>query len=378
MNLLLTEDQQLIQSVAREFAERELEPRAMQIDQEAIYPEEAMKMLAELDMTGIPYPEEYGGGGADMVSYTLILEEFAKVCASTALVLGAHTMVAKPIIKFGTPEQIAKYVPLLNSYQALGAFALTESCAGSDAGALVTSAVLDGDSYVINGTKVFITNGDRCDIVVVFVRTSPGEGNKGISAFIVDRKESEFAAGKHEDKLGIRGSQTTELVFKNCRVPKENLLGKLGEGLKIALTTLTSGRISIAAQAVGIAQACLEESIRYSKERCQFGKPIASNQAIQWMIADMAKDVAAARLLTHHAARLCDQGLPFAEEASMAKLFASEAAMQHAVKAVQIHGGYGYVKGSKVERLFRDAKIMEIFEGTSEVHRMIISGGLLR
>ncbi|MDR3565124.1 MAG: acyl-CoA dehydrogenase family protein [Negativicutes bacterium] len=378
MNLLLTEEQQLIQATAQEFAEKELEPKAIKTDLEGIFPEDTLKKLAELDMMGIPYPEEYGGGGADMVSYALVLQELAKVCASTALVVAAHTMVAGPIIHFGSPELSKKYAPLLNTYKALGAFALTEASAGSDAGALMTSAVLDGDEYVINGTKTFITNGDKADVLVLFVRTGPDKGNNGLSAFVVDKRQSEFTAGNHEDKMGIRGSHTTELIFKNCRVPKENLIGKEGDGFKIALHTLTKGRIGIASQAVGIIRACLEESVRYSKERHQFGKPIAANQAIQWMIADMAKDATAGNLLVTHAATLCDQGKHFAQEASMAKLFAGEAAMHHASKAVQIHGGYGYVRGCKVERLFRDAKIMEIFEGTNEVHRMIISSNLLR
>ncbi|MDR1603488.1 MAG: acyl-CoA dehydrogenase family protein [Gracilibacteraceae bacterium] len=379
MNSLFTEEQLLLQAAAREFAEKELQPRAARIDQEAVFPEEAMKMLAELEMTGIPYPQEYGGGGADMISYALILEELAKQCEATALTLSSHTMAAAPILTFGAKEQITRFVPALNSLRKIGAFALTEAGAGSDAGGIVTSAVLDGDDYVINGTKIFITNGDKCDIVLLFARTDPAsKGNKGLSAFIVEKKVSDFEVGKHEDKMGIRGSHTTELIFRNCRVPKENLLGKPGEGLKIALTTLVGGRIAIAAQAVGVAQACLDESINYAKERHQFGRPLASNQAIQWMIADMAKDVAAARLLTHHAAKLFDLGEPCGTQASIAKLFASEAAMNHAIKAVQIHGGYGYVRGTKVERLFRDVKVMEIFEGTSEVHRMIISGSLIK
>ncbi|MDR3588705.1 MAG: acyl-CoA dehydrogenase family protein [Negativicutes bacterium] len=378
MNLLLTEEQELIQATAREFAVKEMDPLAVKTDLEGIFPEDTLKKLADLDMMGIPHPAEYGGGGADMVSYSLVLQEFARVCGSTALILAAHTMVAGPIIHFGTPEQIAKYVPLLNTYKALGAFALTEPGAGSDAGSLTTSAVMVGDEYVINGGKTFITNGDKADLLVLFVRTGPGKGSQGLSAFIVDKKQSEFTAGKHEKKMGIRGSHTTELIFQNCRVPKENLIGKVGEGFKIALHTLAKGRIGIASQAVGIIRACLEESICYAKERHQFGKPIAANQAIQWMIADMAKDATAANLLTLHAAMLCDQGKPFAQEASMAKLFAGEAAMRHAINAVQIHGGSGYLQGCKVERLFRDAKIMEIFEGTSEVHRMIIAGSLLR
>lgn len=292
--------------------------------------------------------------------------------------MAVQTLTASPIYQFGTPEQKAKFLPMLSRYQVVGAFALTEAGAGTDAGALTTTAVLDGDHYVINGTKAFITNGDEAGLVILMARTGPGEGTKGISAFIVEKSVSPFAVGKHEDKMGVRGSHTTELVFKNCRVPKENLLGKIGEGFKIAMATLDGGRIAIGAQALGIAQACLDESVRYAKERKQFGRPLAANQAIQWMIADMAKDVMAARLLVYKAAALKDAGKPFSMEAAVAKLFAAEAAMRHAVKAVQIQGGYGYVRSAKVERLFRDAKITEIYEGTSEVQRMVISGIALR
>jgi butyryl-CoA dehydrogenase len=379
VNLPLTEEQQLIQRIAREFAEKELEPRAEEIDKAGEFPDEAMRMLADLDLTGVPYPQEYGGGGADKISYVLILEELARSCAATALTLGAHTMVAGPILEFGTQEQIEKYAPRLCKLEDYGAFALTEACSGTDAGALMCGAARDGDDYIINGAKMFITNGGYCGICVLFARTDPDTpGSKGVSAFIVDRKESPFEAGKHEDKMGIRGSDTTELIFRNCRVPKGNLIGKEGQGMRIALTTLNVGRITIAAQAVGIAQAALDEAVKHSKDRRQFGRPLAKNQAIQWMIADMARDIAAARLLVLHAAKLYDEGRPFGVEASMAKLFAAEMAMTHTVKAVQIHGGLGYIRGTKVERLMRDAKFTEILEGTSEVHRMIISGDLLK
>lgn len=378
MGFELTQEQRLIQSLAQEFAIKEIEPLAETIDREGIFPDRAMQRLAELDLTGIPYPSEYGGGGADYVSYALVIEELAKVCASTAVVLAVHTLAQAPILQFGTAEQKAKFLPMLANYQVLGGFALTEAGAGTDAGALATTAVLEGDYYLLNGTKTFITNGDKAGLMIVMARTGPGEGTKGISAFIVEKSASDFAVGKHEDKMGVRGSHTTELIFKNCRVPKENLLGKIGEGFKIAMATLDGGRIAIAAQALGIAQACLDESIRYSKERKQFGRPIAANQAIQWMVADMAKDVTAARLLVYNAAILKDNGKPFTMEAAIAKLFASETAMHHAIKAIQIHGGYGYIRGSKVERLMRDAKITEIYEGTSEVQRMVISGMALR
>lgn len=374
----LTEEQKLIQSMAREFAINEVAPLAEKIDRDGIFPEAAMKRLAELELTGIPTPAEYGGGGADYLSYALVIEEIAKVCASTAVVLAVHTLTQGPILQFGTPEQKAKFLPMLASYQKLGGFALTEAGAGSDAGAVATTAVLDGDHYVINGSKTFITNGDGAGVMIVMAKTGPGEGTKGITAFIVEKSVSPYEVGKHEDKMGVRGSHTTELIFKNCRVPKENLLGKIGEGFKVAMSALDGGRIGIAAQALGIAQACLEESVRYSKERKQFGKPICANQAIQWMIADMAKDVLATRVLVHNAASLKDSGKPFSMEAAIAKLFASETAMHHSVKAIQIHGGYGYVRGAKVERLMRDAKITEIYEGTSEVQRIVIAGTALR
>ncbi|MDD9148188.1 acyl-CoA dehydrogenase [Sporolactobacillus sp. CQH2019] len=378
MGFPLTEEQQLIQSSARDFALKEVAPLAEKIDREGVFPAETMKKLAELGLTGIPTPTEYGGGGADFLSYALVIEELAKQCASTAVVLAVHTLTQSPILVFGTEKQKAKFLPMLTHYQVLGGFALTEAGAGSDAGAVSTTAVLDGDHYVINGTKMFITNGDGAGVVILMARTGSEPGTKGITAFIVEKSVSPFEVGKHEDKMGVRGSHTTELIFKNCRVPKENVLGKVGEGFKVAMTALDCGRVGIAAQAVGIAQACLEESISYSKERHQFGKPIAAKQAIKWMIADMAKDVMAARLMVRNAASLKDQGKPFTLEAASAKLFASETAMKHSIKALQIHGGYGYIRGAKVERLMRDAKITEIYEGTSEVQRIVISGNVLR
>ena len=378
MSFQFTEEQELLKSAVRDFARNEVEPIAVKLDRDGIFPAETMQKLAELDLTGIPYPSEYGGAGADYVSYALVIEELAKACASTAVVLACHTLAAAPIMQFGTPEQKNKFLPMLTGHKVLGGFALTEAGAGTDAGALTTTATLDGDYYVINGTKTFITNGDEAGLVILMAKTGPGEGTKGISAFIVEKSVSNFVVGKHEDKMGMRASHTTELIFKNCRVPKENLLGTIGGGFKIAMATLDGGRIAIGAQALGIAQACLDESVRYAKERKQFGRPIAANQAIQWMIADMAKDVMAARLLVYNAASLRDQGKPYSMESAIAKLFASETAMQHAIKAVQIQGGYGYVKGSKVERLMRDAKVTEIYEGTSEVQRMVIAGIALR
>jgi len=378
MSFEFTEEQELLQSAVRDFARNEVEPLAVKLDRDGIFPAEAMQKLAELDLTGIPYPSEYGGAGADYVSYALVIEELARACASTAVVLAVHTLAAAPIMQFGTSDQKKKFLPMLTEHKVLGAFALTEAGAGTDAGALTTTATLDGDYYVINGAKTFITNGDEAGLVILMAKTGPGEGTKGISAFIVEKSVSDFAVGNHEDKMGMRGSHTTELIFKNCRVPKENLLGTIGGGFKIAMATLDGGRIAIGAQALGIAQACLDESVRYAKERKQFGRPLAANQAIQWMIADMAKDVMAARLLVYNAASLRDKGKSYSMEAAIAKLFASETAMHHAVKAVQIQGGYGYTKGSKVERLMRDAKVTEIYEGTSEVQRMVIAGIALR
>lgn len=374
----LSEEQALIKAAAREFALAELESAASRTDLDGIFPAESMKKLADLQMTGIQYPVEYGGAGADYLSYAVVIEELSRSCASTAVILACHLLAASPVYMFGTPEQKAKFIPMITEYKTLGAFALTEAGAGSDAGALATTAVLDGDCYVLNGTKTFITNGDECGLMIVMAKTAQGIGTKGISAFVVEKAVSPWTVGKHEDKMGMRGSHTTEIFFKDCRVPKENLLGKEGDGFKIAMATLDGGRIGIGAQAVGIAQACLDESVRYAKERQQFGKPLAANQAIQWMIANMQTDILAARQLVYTAASLKDQGKPFSLEAASAKLFAAETAMKHSVKAVQIYGGYGYMRGAKVERLMRDAKITEIYEGTSEVQRMVIAGLVLR
>lgn len=374
----LTEEQELIRAAAREFALTELEPIASKIDLEGRFPAEIMDKLAQLQMTGIQFPVEYGGAGADYMSYALVIEELSRSCASTGVILACHLLCGVPIYMFGTPEQKAKFIPIITEYKTLGGFALTEAGAGSDAGALATTAVLDGDCYVLNGAKTFITNGDDCGLMIVMAKTTQGIGTKGISAFIVEKAVSPWTVGKHEDKMGVRGSHTTEIYFKDCRVPKENIIGKEGGGFKVAMGTLDGGRIGIGAQAVGIAQACLDESVRHAKERKQFGKPLADNQAIQWMIADMQMDILAARQLVHTAASLKDAGKPFSLEAAACKLFAAETAMKHSVKAVQIQGGYGYMRGAKTERLMRDAKITEIYEGTSEVQRMVIAGIVLK
>ncbi|WP_406677106.1 acyl-CoA dehydrogenase [Moorella sp. ACPs] len=379
MDFKLTEEQELLRKSVREFAEQYLEPIAGELDEESRYPAEIVAKLAEMDWMGIPYPQEYGGAGADYLSYVITVEEISRSCAATGTILSAHTSLAcGPIYQYGTEEQKQKYLVPLCKGEKLGAFCLTEPGAGTDAGAGTTTAVLDGNEYVINGTKTFITNGPVADIFIVFAKTDKTKGTRGISAFIVPKDAPGLKVGKHENKMGIRASQTSEIIFKDCRIPKENLLGEEGKGFRIAMETLDGGRIGIAAQALGIAQAALDEAIKYSKERVQFGKPICSNQAIQWMIANMATDIQAARFLTYYAAWCKDNGLPYTKEAAMAKLFAAETASRHTSKAVQIHGGYGYIKGYKVERLMRDAKITEIYEGTSEVQRMVIAGNLLR
>ncbi|MBP1765623.1 MAG: CaiA [Firmicutes bacterium] len=379
MNFNLTEEQQLIQQNAREFALEYVEPVAAELDKTERYPKELVEKMTELDFMGICYPPEYSGAGADYLSYILVLEQICRSCASTGIIYSAHVSLASfPIYNWGSEEMKQKYLVPMCKGEKLGAFALTEPGAGTDAGSGQCTAQLDGDEYVLNGTKCFITNGGVADVYVVFALTDPTAGTKGISAFVVDAGIPGFEIGKHEDKMGIRGSQTTELIFKNCRIPKENLIGKEGKGFGIAMSTLDGGRIGVATQALGIAQAALDEAVKFAKERVQFGKPIAKNQAIQWMLAEMATQLEASRLLVYHAAMLKEEGKPFSKEAAMAKMFASEAADWICNKAIQIHGGYGYIKDFKVERLYRDSKITTIYEGTNEVQRMVISGAVLR
>jgi len=379
VNFNLTEEQQLIQQNAREFALEYLEPIAAEIDKTEKIPQKIYQKMAELDFMGISYPTEYGGAGADFLSYTLVLEQICRSCASTGISYEVHASLAcSAIYNYGSEELKQKYLTPLCTGEKLGAFALTEPGAGTDAGAGQTTAILDGEEYVLNGTKCFISNGGVADIYVVFALTDPTAGTKGISAFVVEAGLPGFEIGKHEDKMGIRGSQTAELIFKNCRIPKANLVGKEGKGFGIAMATLDVGRIGVATQALGIAQAALDEAVKFSKERVQFGKPISKNQAIQWMLADMATRLEAARFLVYHASMLKEEGKPFSKEAAMAKMFASEAADWICNKAIQVHGGYGFIKDFKVERLYRDAKITTIYEGTNEVQRMVISGALLR
>jgi butyryl-CoA dehydrogenase len=379
MDFKLTDEQELIRANMREFAQTYVDPIAVEIDENSRYPEEVIKKLAEGGWLGMPFPVEYGGAGLDYLTYAIAVEELSRSCAATGFTMSAHTSLAcMPIALFGNEEQKKKYLTPMAKGEHIGAFALTEPGAGTDVGGAVSTADLDGDEYILNGVKTFTSNGPVADTYITFAWTDKTDKRKGMSAFIVPRNTPGLKVGAHFMKMGIRASQTSEIIFNNCRIPKENLLGNLGDGNKIAMNTLDHGRIGIAAQAVGIAQAALDESVSYSKQRKQFGKPISSNQAIQWMLADMYTDINAGRFLYLYAAYLKDQGLPFTKEASAAKLFCSEMCNKHASKAVQIYGGYGYCKGQKVERLLRDAKITEIYEGTSEAQRMVIAGNVLR
>lgn len=379
MEFQLSEEQLMVRQTAREFAEKEIKPRAAEIDATGEFPTEIIKKLAQLNFLGITIPEEYGGGGLDAISYAIVIEEISRACASTGVILSVNnSLICEPILTFGTDSQKKNYLPDLASGKKLGCFALTEPEAGSDASNLKTTAVLKGDHYILNGNKLFITNGRFADVALVFAMTDKSLGYKGINAFIVERAFPGYSVGKVQQKLGINASGQCELYFEDCAVPKENLFGGEGGGFKLALVTLDGGRIGIAAQAVGIAQACLDECLKYSKERVQFGQPIAKFQAIQWMLADMATEIEAARLLTYRAAFLKDKGERYSSQASMAKLFASETAMKATTKGIQIHGGYGYMKEYPMERFFRDAKITEIYEGTNEIQRVVIASSILK
>ncbi len=379
MDFRLTEEQELIRKNIREFAEKNIDPIAAEIDENSRHPAELFRKLGEGGWMGIPLPVEYGGAGADFLTHAVVVEEISRSCSSTGFTVSFHAgIIGTALSLFGNDEQKGKYLVPLAKGEHMGAFSLTEPQAGTDVMAISTTAVRDGGEYVIDGTKTFVSNGPLADTYILFCWTDRSAGRKGMSAFIVPKRAPGLFPGKHFDKMGLRSSQTSEVVFRKCRVPAENLLGKEGAGFSMAMTGFDHGRIGIAAQAVGMLQAALDESIRYSKERIQMGSPIARHQAIAWMIADMATDLSAARFLAYHAAWLKDSGLPFGREAAMAKLFATEKAMHHTVKAVQIHGGYGYIRGAKVERLMRDAKIAEVYEGTSEAQRMVISGSVLR
>lgn len=378
MNFKLSEEHEMIRKMVRDFAVNEVAPTAGERDENEKFDRAIFDQMAELGLTGIPWPEEYGGIGSDYLAYVIAVEELARVCASTAVTLSAHTSLAGwPVYKFGSEEQKQKYLRPMAEGKKIGAYGLTEPGSGSDAGGMTTTAVLDGDHYVLNGSKIFITNGGIADIYVVFAVTDPAVRNS-TSAFIVEADFEGFSVGKKEKKMGIRSSPTTEIIFDNCRVPKENLLGAEGEGFKIAMKTLDGGRNGIAAQAVGIAQGALDAAVAYSKERVQFGKPISANQGISFKLADMATATEASRLLTYQAAWLESNNLPYGKQSAMAKLMAGDTAMKVTTEAVQVYGGYGYTKEYPVERFMRDAKITQIYEGTQEIQRLVISRMLLK
>lgn len=379
MDFSFSKEHEMIRQMIREFAENEVKPLAHEIDEEERFPVETVEKMKELGFFGIPFPKEYGGAGGDYISYAIAVEELSRVCGTTGVILSASTsLCAAPIYSWGTEEQKQKFLVPLAKGEKIGGFGLTEPNAGTDSAGQQTTAELDGDEYILNGSKLFITNAGYAQIYVVIAVTDKTKGNRGISAFIVEEGTPGFSIGKKELKLGIRGSSTCELIFENCRIPKENLLGKLGQGFKIAMHTLDGGRIGIASQALGLAAGALEETVQYTKERKQFKKPIAAFQNTQFKIADMATQVECSRLLIYKACWCKDTGKPYSYEAAMAKLYASEAAMAITTMAVQLHGGYGYTREYPVERMMRDAKITEIYEGTSEVQRMVISAKTLK
>ncbi|MGG0276259.1 acyl-CoA dehydrogenase [Bacillus rhizoplanae] len=376
MNFQFTEEQQMMRKMVRDFAQKEIAPFIPTMEQ-GVFPREVLQKMGELGLMGIPIPAKYGGAEMDFISYILAINELSKVSATVGVILAVHTSVGtNPILYFGTEEQKQKYIPKLAAGEYLGAFALTEPGAGSDAGSLKSRAVRCGDEYVINGSKVFITNGGEADTYIVFASTNPDAGTRGISAFIVEKDTPGLIIGKDEHKMGLLGSRTVQLTFEDMKVPAENLLGEEGQGFKVAMANLDVGRIGIGAQSLGIAEAALACATDYAKDRHQFGKPIAAQQGLGFKLADMATAVEAARLLVYRAASLRAQGLPCGKEASIAKLFASKTAVEVAIEAVQVLGGYGYTKEYPAERFFRDAKICEIYEGTSEIQRLVISRAL--
>ena len=379
MDFTLSKEQQLVQQMVREFAENEVKPLAAEIDETERFPMETVKKMAKYGMMGIPFSKEYGGAGGDTLSYILAVEELSKVCGTTGVILSAHTSLCASVIdKYGTEEHKQKYLIPLAKGEKLGAFGLTEPNAGTDAAGQQTTAVLDGDNYIINGQKIFITNGGAADIFIVFAMTDRSKGTKGISAFIVEKGFKGFSIGKLEEKMGIRASSTTELIFEDCIVPKENLLSKEGKGFGVAMGTLDGGRIGIAAQALGIAEGAFNEAVAYMKERKQFGRSLDKFQGLSWIVAELDTKIEAAKHLVYKAACKKDAGLPYSVDAARAKLFAADVAMEVTTKAVQLFGGYGYTKEYPVERMMRDAKITEIYEGTSQVQKMVISGSIFR
>ncbi len=378
MDFELTEEQRMIRETAAAFVAKEVKPYAHQMDRDAVYPRELVRRLGALGFMGMCIPQEFGGAGTDFVSYVIAMEEISKGWASLSVVMSVNnSLICSPIARFGTPEQKNRYLASLACGERLGCYALTEPGAGSDAGSIRTTAKRCGDDYVLTGNKIFTTNGSHADIAIVYAVMDPAKGKKGISAFLVETNTPGFIVGKVEDKLGLRSSDTASITLDHCRLPQNNLLGKEGDGFRIALATLDGGRVGIAAQALGIAQGCLEESLAHAKQREQFGQPISNFQAVQWMLADMATEIDGARLMTYRAAWLAQQEKNFTKEAAMAKLFASEACNRIAYKALQIFGGYGYIKDFAVERFFRDARITTLYEGTSEIQRLVIARGLI-
>jgi butyryl-CoA dehydrogenase len=378
MNFQLTKEQEFVRKMVREFAETEVEPLAADIDKEHRFPTETVEKMAKYGLLGVPFPTEYEGAGGDHISYAITVEELSRVCASTGVICSAHTsLCCWPIFNWGNEEQKKKYLPDLLSGRKLGAFGLTEPGAGTDAAGQQTRAVLEGDEWVLNGSKVFITNGGYAETFVVMAMTDKSKGTRGISAFIVEKGDEGFSIGKTEDKMGICASSTTELIFQNCRIPKDRLLGEVGQGFKVAMSTLDGGRIGIASQALGIAQGALDVTVEYMKARKQFGQKLSQMEALRFEVADMATRIEAARLLIYQAADMKDKHLAYGPKSAMAKLFAAETAMHVTTKCVQLHGGYGYTKDYPVERMMRDAKITEIYEGTSEVQKIVIAASVL-
>jgi butyryl-CoA dehydrogenase len=375
----LTDEQKMLKEMVSKFAKERIAPVAADNEKNHRFPADIIQEAGELGLMGIAYPTEYGGAGMDFMSYFLAVEEISRWCASTGVIISAHSsLVCDPIYRFGTEEQKRKFLPDLLSGKKIGSFSLTEAQAGSDSGNTKTTAKLEGDKWVLNGSKLFATNGAEAEVYVVLASTDPPQKTRGVTAFIIEKGTPGFRIGKLEKKLGIRSSSTAELIFENCEIPKENLLGELNKGFKVAMVTLDGGRLGIASQALGIARASIEDAKQYAKERVQFDQPIANFQAIQWMLADMQVEYDAAWLLTYRATLLKDRGLPYSTESAMAKLKSSEVCMFCANKAVQIHGGYGYTEDFNVERYYRDAKITELYEGTSEIQRLVIARSILK
>jgi alkylation response protein AidB-like acyl-CoA dehydrogenase len=379
MSFYITEEQQMIQSMVREFSRRVVAVKAMERDRTREFPWDNVKQMAELGLLGMMIPVQYGGAGVDTVSYVLALSEIAYSCASTAVIMSVNnSIVCEPLYRYGNDHQKSKYLIPLASGEKIGAFALTEPDAGSDPVGQTTTAVRDGDHYVLNGTKRFITSGKNADVLIVLAKTDKGQRHKGISAFIVEKGSSGLTVGEEEDKMGLRASDTTDLVFSDCSVPRENLLGNEGDGFTIAMKALDGGRIGIAAQSLGVARAAFDESVEYAKQRKQFSRSISKFQGLRWMMADMATELEAATQLTLSAAMMKDRGEDYTMQAAMAKLFASEMVNRTTAKAVQIHGGYGFMKDASVERFYRDARVFTIYEGTSEIQRVVISNKIFQ